>query len=162
MAFMTAFKVRTNPEAEALALHRPHAAGADGRGHRRAGLLLWSAQGLLALLFIFAGGSKLVMSGETLTGDTGLPVLFMRFIGVAEMLGALGLILPGIARIRTGLTPLAAAGLVIIMIGATTATLAVDGPAPALFPLVVGLLCAFVAFGRLRLAPRRASGSAAR
>jgi len=71
------------------------------------------------------------------------------------VLGAIGLILPGLLGIRPGLTPLAAAGLVLIMIGATVLTLASGGVAPALIPLVVGLLSAFVAYGRWRLAPHR-------
>jgi hypothetical protein len=84
-----------------------------------------------------------------------LPGLFLRFIGVCEVLGALGLLLPGILRIRPGLTPLAAAGLVIIMIGATGITLAGGDAVPALFPLAVGLLATFVVYGRSRLAPQR-------
>jgi hypothetical protein len=72
---------------------------------------------------------------------------------VAEVLGAIGLILPGLLCVRPGLTPLAAAGLVLIMIGATGITLATDGIGPALMPLVAGLLAAFVAYGRWRLAP---------
>jgi hypothetical protein len=92
-----------------------------------------------------------------------LPGLFVRFIGVAEVLGAIGLILPGLLRIRPGLTPLAAAGLMLIMIGATVLTLASGEITPALIPLVVGLLLAFVAYGRWRLMPHRgptASGHA--
>ena len=85
---------------------------------------LWIVQGLLALLFLFAGGMKLVLPLEALTEQMPLPGLFVRFIGVAEVLGAIGLILPGLLRIRPGLTPLAAVGLVIIMIGATVLTLA--------------------------------------
>ena len=114
---------------------------------------LWIVQGLLALLFLFAGGMKLVLPLEALTEQMPLPGLFVRFIGVAEVLGAMGLILPGLLRIRPGLTPLAAAGLVIIMIGATVLTLASGDVASALIPLVVGLLLAFVAYGRWRLAP---------
>jgi hypothetical protein len=79
--------------------------------------------------------------------------LFLRFIGVCEVLGAMGLILPGLLSIRPGLTPLAAAGLVIIMVGATVITLAWIGVASALIPFVVGLLAAFVAYGRWRRAP---------
>src|ERR687892_155516 len=85
---------------------------------------LWIVQGLLALLFLFAGGMKLVQPIEALTEQMPLPGLFVRFIGVAEVLGAIGLILPGLLRIREGLTPLAAVGLVIIMSGATVLTLA--------------------------------------
>ena len=116
---------------------------------------LWIVQGLLAALFMFAGGLKLVMPIEELTAQLPLPGLLIRFIALAEPLAALGLILPGLLGIRPGLTPLAAAGLVITMIGATVVTLATMGAAPALFPLVVGLLAAFVAFGRWRLAPLR-------
>ena len=116
---------------------------------------LWIVQGLLALIFLFAGGMKLVLPLEKLTGPIPLPGLFMRFIGVAEVLGAIGLILPGLLRIRPGLTPLAAAGLVIIMIGATVTTLAGGDLAAALISVVVGLLSAFVAYGRWRLAPHR-------
>ena len=118
---------------------------------------LWIVQGLLALLFLFAGGMKLVMPIEEMTAEVPLPGLLVRFIGVAEVLGALGLVLPGLTRIRPELTPLAAAGLVIIMIGATAITLATMGAALALIPLVVGLLAAFVAYGRWRLAPHGGS-----
>ena len=116
---------------------------------------LWVIQGLLALLFLFAGGMKLILPVEEMTKQMPVPLpgLFLRFIAVVEVLGALGLILPGLLRIRPGLTPLAAAGLVIIMIGATMVTLAGGAVGPALMPLVVGLLAAFVAYGRWRLAP---------
>jgi hypothetical protein len=118
---------------------------------------LWIVQALLALVFLFAGGMKLVLPIEELTAQLPLPGLFVQFIGVAEVLGALGLILPGLLRIRPGLTPLAAAGLVLIMSGATVITLATMDAASALIPLVVGLLAAGVAYGRWRLAPQRRS-----
>ena len=118
---------------------------------------LWVVQGLLAALFLLAGGMKLVLPVEEMTKQIQLPGLFLRFIGVAEVLGAIGLVLPGLLRIRPGLTPLAAAGLVIIMIGATVVTLASGMLAPALISLVVGLLAALVAYGRWRLAPHRGS-----
>jgi hypothetical protein len=108
---------------------------------------LWIVQGLLALLFLFAGGMKLALPLEALTAQTPLPGLFLRCIGVAEVLGAIGLVLPGLLRIRPGLTPLAA-GLVLIMSGATVLTLAGGEVAMALIPLGVGLLLAFVAYGR--------------
>jgi uncharacterized membrane protein YphA (DoxX/SURF4 family) len=120
-------------------------------------IALWIVQVLLALLFLFAGGTKLVLPIEVLTSmgspnQVHLPSLLIRFIGVCEVVGALGLILPGLLRIKPGLTPLAAIGLVIIMIGATVLTLIGDGIVPALFPLVVGILLAFVAYGRWRRA----------
>jgi uncharacterized membrane protein YphA (DoxX/SURF4 family) len=127
--------------------------------NRKVNVLLWILQGLLALLFVFAGAMKLVMPLAEMAKQTPLPGLFIRFIGVAELAGGLGLILPALLRIRTVLTPLAAAGLVLIMIGATTMTLGAGQIAPALMPLVVGLLAGFIAYGRWRLAPHPRRGS---
>ena len=117
---------------------------------------LWIIQWLLALLFLFAGGMKLVLPIEEMTKQMPLPLpgLFLRFTGVVEVLGAIGLILPWLLRIRPGLTPLAAAGLAIVMIGATVYTLAAGDLTAALIPLLVGLLSAFVAYGRWRLTPK--------
>jgi uncharacterized membrane protein YphA (DoxX/SURF4 family) len=118
--------------------------------------VLWIVQVLLALIFLFAGPLKLILPLEVMTEQMPLPLpgWFLRFIGVAEVLGAIGLILPGLLGIRPGLTPLAASGLVIIMIGATVLTLVgvvLGGVGLALIPLVVGLLWAFIAYGRWRL-----------
>jgi uncharacterized membrane protein YphA (DoxX/SURF4 family) len=123
-------------------------------------ILLWIIQVLLALLFLFAGGTKLALPLETLKSMGSpnqilLPGLLIRFLGVVEVLGALGLILPGLLRIKPGLTPLAAAGLTILMIGAVALTIAGDGVGAAIVPFVTGLLSAFVAYGRWRVAPLR-------
>jgi uncharacterized membrane protein len=115
--------------------------------------VLWIVQGLLALVFLFTGVTKFTTPMEVMTAVIPLPGALVYFIGAAEVLGAIGLILPGLLHIRPGLTPLAAAGLTIIMIGATPITLAVMGAQLAVIPLVVGLLTAFVAYGRWRLAP---------
>ena len=117
---------------------------------------LWIVQTLLALVFLFSGTTKLILPVAEMTKDTVLPGWFLRFIGVAEIFGALGLILPALLRIRPGLTPLAAACLVIIMIGATAITVPAHGVGFALIPATVLLLTAFVAYGRWRLAPIRA------
>jgi uncharacterized membrane protein YphA (DoxX/SURF4 family) len=111
---------------------------------------LWTTQSLLALLFLFAGAMKLVMPIEMMTEQMPLPEVFLRFIGVAEVLGAIGLILPWATNIRRGLTPLAAAGLVVIMAGATALTIAIADVGSAAMPLVVGLLAACVVYGRSR------------
>ena len=121
-------------------------------------IVLWIIQGLLALLFLFSGGMKLVIPPDVLRSmgspnQVVLPGLFIQFIGVCEVLGALGLILPGLLRIRTGLTPSAATGLVVIMVGATVLTMIGDGVGLAVIPFVTGLLTAFIAYGRWRLAP---------
>jgi len=115
--------------------------------------VLWVVQCLLALVFLSAGGSKLVLPVEAMQGPVELPGLFLRFIGVCEVLGGIGLIMPSLLRIRPRLTPLAACGLIVIMIGAVVITLVGGGGAQALVPLVVGLLATFVAYGRWRLAP---------
>lgn len=120
-------------------------------------LALWIVQWLLALLFLWAGVMKLVLPIEQMAGPVSLPGPFLRFIGVAETFGGIGLILPGLLGVMPGLTPLAAAGLVVIMIGATAITLVGGDLTLALMPLVVGILAAFVAYGRWRLAPHRAS-----
>jgi len=116
--------------------------------------VLWILQALLAALYLFAGVMKFIMPMEEMTAQVPLPGALLYFVGAAEVLGAFGLVLPGLLHIRPGLTPLAAAGLTIIMIGATVITLATMGPAMAMMPLVPGLLTAFVAYGRWRLAPQ--------
>lgn len=116
--------------------------------------VLWILQVLLAAVFLFSGSIKLLAPIELLQQQLPLPGAFIRFIGTVEVLGALGLVLPSLLRIRPVLTPLAAAGLVIVMAGATVLTPVFDGdPGPALLPLVLGLLAATIAYGRWRVAP---------
>ena len=111
--------------------------------------------GLLAAIFLFAGGMKLVIPIEEMTeadADTAAGVVppFHRHRRGARRDRSN----PPLAPAHTaGLTPLAAAGLVIVMIGATVYNLAAGDVASALITLVVGLLCAFVAYGRWRLTP---------
>jgi hypothetical protein len=116
---------------------------------------LWIFQVLLALLFLFAGTMKFIMPMEAMTKGNSLPGPFFRFIGAAEILGALGLILPGLLRIGPILTPLAAAGLAVITVGATVVTLQMGQGATAVIPFIVACLSAFVAYGRWRIVPLR-------
>ena len=109
---------------------------------------LWTVQGLAALLFGFAGVMKLVTPVEIMVEQSGMPGWFLQFIGWCEALGAVALIVPGIVRVRASLVSVAAVGLAIIMVGATVLSVAGGAGAAALFPLVVGLLCAFVAYNR--------------
>jgi DoxX-like protein len=118
-------------------------------------IALWIIQALLAALFLFTGGMKLITPIEEMTKQIAMPGWFLRFIGVAEVLGAIGLILPWLLRIYPNLTPLAAAGLVIIMAGATVLTVVIGDIPTALMPLATGMLCVFVAYGRWRLTPAR-------
>jgi uncharacterized membrane protein YphA (DoxX/SURF4 family) len=112
--------------------------------------LLWTAQSIAALLFLFAGSMKFIVPVEKVwQGPISLPMAGIYLIGVCECLVALGLLLPGALRIRPSLTPLAAAGL----IGATTvSTLAMSCPA-GIFPAVIGIVTAAIAYGRVRIAP---------
>ena len=115
--------------------------------------LLWVLQGLVGLVFLFSGGTKLVLSTEAMQkmsppNSIMLPGWFVKFIGVMEVLGGLGLILPGLTKIRRNLTPLSAIGLLIIMIGAVVLTIMGPGVGAAVIPFVVGILCAVIAYGR--------------
>lgn len=62
--------------------------------------LLWIIQGLLALLFVFSGTMKLITAIAEMTKQMDMPGPFLRFLGVAEILGGLGLILTGLLHIR--------------------------------------------------------------
>ena len=120
-------------------------------------IVLWIIQALLSLLFLFAGATKFMMSVEEMNRQSPIALsgAFIHFIGVCEILGGLGLILPALLRIKPGLTPLAAAGLAIITLGATIITLMGGAIGPAVVPLVVCLLCTFVAYERWRVVPIR-------
>jgi len=111
-------------------------------------ITLWIVQGVLAALFLFAGGFKLAAPTADLARVSPLPVGFLKFIGACEVLGALGLVLPGLFRVRRELTPLAAAGLVVIMVGAIVVTAITQGVPAAGFPLLVGALATVVALRR--------------
>ncbi|HEX6043860.1 MAG TPA: DoxX family protein [Pyrinomonadaceae bacterium] len=121
-------------------------------------VILWILQVLFALLFIWAGGFKLVvpasvMAAQTPPGQIALSGAFLKFIGLCELVGGFGLILPGIFKTKQYLIPLAALGLLIIMIGATVVVLTGGNVAVAVSNTVIALLLAFVAYGRWRLKP---------
>ena len=120
-------------------------------------IVLWIIQILLALLFVFSGLTKLVPIMTMPPPPAGMwmpPIWFLKFIGLCELLGGLGLVLPGLFHRQQYLTVLAAIGLTIIMIGAVVVTLTM-GAAAAVLPLITGLLCVFVAYGRAKLSPLR-------
>jgi putative oxidoreductase len=126
---------------------------------------LWVVQVLLGLAFLGAGFMKLSQPYEAMAaqaawmGDVPEPVL--RFIGLAELLGGLGLILPAATRIQPWLTPLAAAGLTLVMLLAALFHVA-RGELSLLVPnVVLGLLAAFIAYGRYKVAPILPRGQAA-
>ena len=115
---------------------------------------LWTLQVVLALMFLFVGGIKLILPIQLLLAQMPLPGLFIRFIATAEVAGALGLILPGLLRIRPMLTPLAALGLVLDMIGATAYNLISGQIGAAVTTVVLGLICLAIAYGRRSWAAR--------
>jgi hypothetical protein len=123
---------------------------------RRTNAILWTIQGLLALNFLLVGSMKLLTPAATLAQlAKPLPVHLLRFIGACELTGAFGLVLPGLLRIRQYLTPLAAAGLVIIMSGAVSAMITLGRLGDAVGPAILGVLAIIIVYGRTYLAPSR-------
>jgi hypothetical protein len=124
---------------------------------RKLSVALWTLQSLLAITFVITGAIKLLTPADIMEAQAPLPLVLVRFIGLCELAGALGLILPSLLRIRTGLTPLAAVCLVVLMICATGLTPILISPDSVvmLMPSIVGILAAFVGYARLRLAPLR-------
>ena len=124
-------------------------------------IALWVAQGALALAFLAAGVMKLTMPladlQDSLAWTADVPGALVRLIGLAELLGALGLVLPTVTRIRPRLAPLAAAGLALVTVSATVFH-AVRGELSMVpVTLLLGAGLAFVAWGRavrLPVAPR--------
>ena len=108
-------------------------------------------QGLLAVMFLFAGGAKFAMSVEQMQqGGMALPGWFLHFIGACEIAGAFGLVLPGVFKIKEWLTPLDAALLEVIIVGAVSISWYTMGIATAILPFVTGVGLAFVFVGRRR------------
>lgn len=125
-----------------------------GRGFT---IALWTVQVLLAGLFLMSGAMKLTAPVDQLAAQmpwvTGSLGGLVRFIGVVEVLGAIGLIAPAVTRILPRLTPLAAVGLGTVMLLATI-THITRGEFPMVaFTLPVAGLAAFVAWGRTAKAP---------
>jgi uncharacterized membrane protein YphA (DoxX/SURF4 family) len=118
--------------------------------------LLWVLQGLLGVYFVGVGVSHFAVPPN-------LPAMMgwmyelsptLHFVsGTAEILGGLGLILPGLTKIQTRLTPLAAAGLALVMVGATFWHLSRGESANIFVNIVLFALTAFIAYGRWRLSP---------
>lgn len=127
-------------------------------------IAVWIVSGILAVAFLFAGLGKLLTSAADLESMAqGVPVILLRIAGTAEVLGALGLVLPSATRIKPILTPLAASGLVITMIGATIANFMIGEYAIMVQTVVLGALSGFVAWARFRqyeVKPRQVATSA--
>jgi len=124
---------------------------------RALNVTLWVVQLLLAAVFLLVGYTHALAPIEVAVQRAAwvasLPVPLVRFIGVVELAGALGLLLPAATRIRPRLTPLAAAGLATVMVLAIPFHLVRGETTEILINLVLGSLAAFVAWGRTHCAP---------
>jgi len=118
----------------------------------RSNRALWTIQIILACLYLFTGALKLFGPASAMQPPGGqpqpLPIWFLRMIGGFEILGALGLIVPGLTGIRRNLTPIAAGCLAIIMIGAVISTAATMSVEFAVLPFIAGALDLVVLNGR--------------
>jgi hypothetical protein len=112
-------------------------------------LVLWSVQGFLALFFLASGALKLIGRGlERWTGFSDLPRAQVIFIGLMEVLGAAGLVLPMATGILPWLTPLAAVGLAIIVLMASGFHQRADERLAALETGLWASIAAVIAIGR--------------
>jgi putative oxidoreductase len=124
---------------------------ANGRGLR---IALWSAQIALAIVFALAGGMKVSTAAADLAKMApGFPLALLRLIGIAELAGAIGIILPALTRIAPVLTPLASSGFVIVMASAAVLHLVRGELGELAVVIVLGALATFVAWGRFKRAP---------
>jgi len=117
-------------------------------------ILLWVLQVLLALAF-FAHGCLFLFPPAAIVDqmNASLPRWFQLFLGVAEILAAVGLTLPGFARNRPWLVPWAAAGIMIVMISATIYHVVRNEVSSAIITTVLLAMATFVAYMRWRVAP---------
>lgn len=119
------------------------------RSPRAANIALWTLQILLALFFALGSGApKLLVPADQLPMPIPLPTWLLYFIGTCEILGGLGLVVPGLTKRYLAITPIAAVCLVALTICAAIYQLIAGQPGNAVFALVMGALCAVVAYGR--------------
>lgn len=116
-------------------------------------IALWIAQILLAVVFTVSGTQKATRSRDSLiaSGQTGVavfPMPVVRFTAICELLGVLGVILPWATGVLPVLTPIAAAGMGIVMIGAITAHVKLREPVNVALTTAILAVCAFVVLGR--------------
>jgi uncharacterized membrane protein len=117
---------------------------------------LWVAQSLLAAMFLLAGVTKFATSIEEqrkMEWAKHVSAGLIHFTGSVEILGAIGLLLPAILKIKTWLTPLAAVGITIIMVVALALNVSVADTKPVMPILVIAAIALFIAWGRFKKAP---------
>jgi putative oxidoreductase len=120
-------------------------------------IVLWIVQALLALAFLASGALKATQPldklGKQMTWVSQTPAALVRFIGIAEILGALGLILPAVTGIVPWLTIAAAIGLAIVMVLAAIVHIVRKEYSGTIPGIVLLILTLFVVYGRLVLVP---------
>ncbi|GHB80170.1 DoxX family protein [Persicitalea jodogahamensis] len=120
-------------------------------------IALWVAQGLLAALFLMAGANKLFLPiselSETLPWASEFPEWLVRFIGISELLGAVGLLLPSLLRIKPFLTSYAAIGLALVMVLATFFHISRGETSVIGMNFAIAAIAGFIAWGRMVKAP---------
>lgn len=131
-------------------------------GPRGAHIAFWILQALLALAFLGAGMGKLFQPYDAVAAQMAwareFPPVAVKLIGLAEVLGAFGLLLPSILRVLPILTPIAGAGLSVLMLGAVGTHVKLGEPPFA--ALVLAVLAAVVAYGRFKVARIQPRGEA--
>lgn len=127
------------------------------QGSRGLRIGLWTAQSLLAAMFLMAGSMKLMMPVEMLAKNlpwvSSVSPILVKFIGLSEFAGAIGLILPSLTRILPILTPFAASGLATIMVLASGFHLMRGESAAIGMNVILAAIAVFIAWGRLNKAP---------
>lgn len=116
--------------------------------------ILWICQGVLSLVFLYSGINKSLYSEQQLiakgqTGVVNLPVGVIRFIGISEVLGAAGIIMPGLVNIMPVLTPVTAVCFAVIMVLAARIHYRLHEPKNVITNSILLIMSLFVAYGRL-------------
>ena len=123
--------------------------------------VLWLLQALLSVVFFAHGGLLLFPPAAMVEQmNASLPRWFQLFIGVAEVLAAVGLTLPGLTRIQPWLVSAAAAGIMIVMVSATTLHTMRGEVSSAVTTAVLLAMATWVAYMRWRVAPIRSRRAA--
>ncbi|GAB3494331.1 DoxX family protein [Spirosoma knui] len=119
--------------------------------------MLWVAQVSLATSLVWAASMKLIQPIDNLStmwpwaGQ--VPAAFVKFTGLVDLLGGIGLILPSLVRIKPNLTPIAAIGVIVLMVCASIFHIGRGETSVIGVNIVFASIAAFVAWGRLRKAP---------
>lgn len=127
------------------------------KSSKKMNIALWIVQSLLAAMFLMAGANKLFQSAEELVKMlpwvTSVPSGLVKFIGISELLGGIGLLLPSILRIKPILTSYAAIGLALVMLFASIFHISRGEYSVIGMNFVLTALALVVAWGRMKKAP---------